>query len=46
MKWGLLSGAQSQTHCGNYYNKSLRALKRMNTMMTKMALVGPRRAAK
>ena len=31
---------------GNYYNKSLRALKRMNTMMTKMALVGPRRAAK
>ena len=31
---------------GNYYNKSLRALKRMNTMMTKMALIGPRRAAK
>ncbi|MDY6996834.1 MAG: aldehyde dehydrogenase family protein [Actinomycetota bacterium] len=31
---------------GNYYNKSLKALKRMNTLMTKLALVGPRRAAK
>ena len=31
---------------GNYYNKSLRALKRMNSMMTKMALIGPKRAAK
>ena len=31
---------------GNYYNNSLRALKRMNSMMTKMALIGPKRAAK
>lgn len=31
---------------GNYYNKSLKALKRMNTLMTKLALIGPRRAAK
>jgi acyl-CoA reductase-like NAD-dependent aldehyde dehydrogenase len=31
---------------GNYYNNSLKALKRMNTMMTKLALVTPRRAAK
>lgn len=31
---------------GNYYNNSLRALKRMNTLMTKLALIGPRRSAK
>ncbi|MDG4663431.1 aldehyde dehydrogenase family protein [Mycobacterium sp. 236(2023)] len=31
---------------GNYYNNSLKALKRMNTLMTKMALFGPRRSAK
>ncbi|MCT7658587.1 aldehyde dehydrogenase family protein [Mycobacterium deserti] len=31
---------------GNYYNNSQRALKRMNTMMTKLALRGPRRKAK
>jgi acyl-CoA reductase-like NAD-dependent aldehyde dehydrogenase len=31
---------------GNYYNNSLKALKRMNTLMTKMALIGPRRSAK
>jgi acyl-CoA reductase-like NAD-dependent aldehyde dehydrogenase len=31
---------------GNYYNNSQRALKRMNTMMTKFALMGPRRRAK
>jgi acyl-CoA reductase-like NAD-dependent aldehyde dehydrogenase len=31
---------------GNYYNNSLKALKRMNKMMTKLALVTPRRAAK
>jgi acyl-CoA reductase-like NAD-dependent aldehyde dehydrogenase len=31
---------------GNYYNNSERAIKRMNTMMTKMALIRPRRAAK
>jgi acyl-CoA reductase-like NAD-dependent aldehyde dehydrogenase len=31
---------------GNYYNKSLKAMKRMNRMMTKLALIGPRRAAK
>ena len=31
---------------GNYYNNSQKALKRMNTMMTKMALIRPRRAAK
>lgn len=31
---------------GNYYNQSQKALKRMNTMMTKMALIRPRREAK
>ena len=31
---------------GNYYNNSLKALKRMNKMMTKLALVTPKRAAK
>ncbi|MCH9668057.1 MAG: aldehyde dehydrogenase family protein [Actinomycetia bacterium] len=31
---------------GNYYHNSLRALKRMNTLMTKLALIGPRRSAK
>jgi acyl-CoA reductase-like NAD-dependent aldehyde dehydrogenase len=31
---------------GNYYNNSLKALKRMNTMMTKLALVRPKRTAK
>ena len=31
---------------GNYYNNSPKALKRMNTLMTKLALVGPRRSAK
>ena len=31
---------------GNYYNNSLKALKRMNTMMTKLALIRPKRAAK
>ena len=31
---------------GNYYNNSLAAMKRMNTMMTKLALIRPRRAAK
>jgi acyl-CoA reductase-like NAD-dependent aldehyde dehydrogenase len=31
---------------GNYYNNSLKALKRMNTLMTKFALIGPKRAAK
>src|SRR6201991_2878399 len=31
---------------GNYYNNSPRALKRMNKLMTKLALIGPRRAAK
>ncbi len=31
---------------GNYYNNSLKALKRMNKLMTKLALVTPRRAAK
>ena len=31
---------------GNYYNNSLKALKRMNTMMTKFALIRPKRAAK
>jgi acyl-CoA reductase-like NAD-dependent aldehyde dehydrogenase len=31
---------------GNYYNNSLKSMKRMNTMMTKLALVRPRRAAK
>jgi acyl-CoA reductase-like NAD-dependent aldehyde dehydrogenase len=31
---------------GNYYNNSLKSMKRMNTMMTKLALIRPRRAAK
>lgn len=31
---------------GNYYNNSLKALKRMNTLMTKLALRRPRRVAK
>ncbi|MBX7434802.1 aldehyde dehydrogenase family protein [Mycobacterium sp. Y57] len=31
---------------GNYYSNSLRALKRMNGLLTKLALIGPRRAAK
>jgi hypothetical protein len=31
---------------GNYYNNSLRALNRMNKLMTRVALRGPRRAAK
>jgi acyl-CoA reductase-like NAD-dependent aldehyde dehydrogenase len=31
---------------GNYYNNSLKALKRMNNLMTKLALVRPRRTAK
>ncbi|MDT5339485.1 MAG: hypothetical protein QOD90_4990 [Mycobacterium sp.] len=31
---------------GNYYNNSLKAMKRMNTMMTKFALIRPKRAAK
>jgi acyl-CoA reductase-like NAD-dependent aldehyde dehydrogenase len=31
---------------GNYYNNSPRALKRMNTLMTKLALIRPRRMAK
>lgn len=31
---------------GNYYNNSPKALKRMNTMMTKLALIRPRRMAK
>ncbi|BBZ06136.1 aldehyde dehydrogenase [Mycolicibacterium doricum] len=31
---------------GNYYNNSAKALKRMNTMMTKLALIRPRRMAK
>ncbi len=31
---------------GNYYNNSLKALARMNKMMTRMALARPRRAAK
>ncbi|OBI47510.1 aldehyde dehydrogenase [Mycobacterium kyorinense] len=31
---------------GNYYHNSLKALTRMNRMMTKMALARPRRAAK
>jgi acyl-CoA reductase-like NAD-dependent aldehyde dehydrogenase len=31
---------------GNYYNNSLKALKRMNTMMTKLALIRPKRTAK
>ncbi|WP_029118111.1 aldehyde dehydrogenase family protein [Mycobacterium sp. URHB0044] len=31
---------------GNYYNNSQKAMKRMNTMMTKLALIRPRRTAK
>lgn len=31
---------------GNYYNNSQRALKTMNTMMTKLALIRPKRMAK
>jgi acyl-CoA reductase-like NAD-dependent aldehyde dehydrogenase len=31
---------------GNYYNNSHKALQRMNTMMTKLALIRPRRMAK
>jgi acyl-CoA reductase-like NAD-dependent aldehyde dehydrogenase len=31
---------------GTYYNNSLKATKRMNKMMTKLALIRPRRAAK
>ena len=31
---------------GNYYHNSQRAMKRMNTMLTKLALIRPRRAAK
>jgi len=31
---------------GNYYNNSPKALKRMNTLMTKLALIGPKRSAK
>ncbi|MEV3901973.1 aldehyde dehydrogenase family protein [Mycobacterium sp. NPDC050551] len=31
---------------GNYYNQSQKALKRMNTMMTKMALIRPRRESR
>jgi hypothetical protein len=31
---------------GNYYNNSPKALKRMNKLMTKLALLTPRRAAK
>lgn len=31
---------------GNYYNNSPRALKQMNTMMTKLALIRPKRIAK
>jgi acyl-CoA reductase-like NAD-dependent aldehyde dehydrogenase len=31
---------------GNYYNNSPKALKRMNKLMTKLALITPRRAAK
>jgi hypothetical protein len=31
---------------GNYYNNSLKALARMNRMMTRLALVRPRRIAK
>jgi hypothetical protein len=31
---------------GNYYNNSLKALKRTTNMMTKLALIRPRRAAK
>ncbi|WP_199254054.1 aldehyde dehydrogenase family protein [Mycolicibacterium mengxianglii] len=31
---------------GNYYNNSLRAMARMNKLMTKMALAGPKRISK
>ena len=31
---------------GNYYNNSLKAMKRMNAMMTKLALIRPRRSAR
>lgn len=31
---------------GNYYNNSPKALKRMNTLMTKLALITPKRTAK
>jgi len=31
---------------GNYYNNSPKALKRMNTLMTKLALIGPKRSAR
>jgi acyl-CoA reductase-like NAD-dependent aldehyde dehydrogenase len=31
---------------GNYYHNSQRAMKRMNAMLTKLALIRPRRAAK
>jgi acyl-CoA reductase-like NAD-dependent aldehyde dehydrogenase len=31
---------------GNYYNNSPKALKRINTLMTKLALIGPKRSAK
>ncbi|MGA5461830.1 aldehyde dehydrogenase family protein [Mycobacterium sp. NPDC050041] len=31
---------------GNYYNQSQKALKRMNTLMTKMALIRPRRESR
>ena len=31
---------------GNYYNNSPKALKRMNTLMTKLALIRPRRTAR
>nr|MCH9768389.1 aldehyde dehydrogenase family protein [Actinomycetes bacterium] len=31
---------------GNYYNNSHKALSRMNKLMTKLALIGPRRGAK
>ena len=31
---------------GNYYHNSLKAMKRMNTMMTKFALIRPKRMAK
>jgi hypothetical protein len=31
---------------GNYYNHSLKAMKRMNTMLTKFALIRPKHVAK
>ena len=44
---GNITGGQGSTVVGgNYYNNSLRALKRMNTMMTKLALIRPKRTAK